>query len=194
MAWQAFCCQKESGCPKVTRQIGRYETEAAALSGLKHHLKNSSYHYMEEPIVIYDMEEFIMRDDNHVDTVATVAPGPSHTMPPPQPVPLMIASAKMPPPHNVLRMVAPTSSTDLSRRPVSPSRTGGARRTRSRSRTRDDLVHMPAEHYRTIMKCMERSEQALRAAARVAQAASATWTTEADSIATMRRSMVANVD
>ena len=118
---------------------------------------------------------------------------PSRAFPPPHsvpasakmpPPPLMIASAKPPPP------LAPTRSSDLARRPVSPTRTGNVRRTRSRSRTREELVHMPAEHFRTLMKCMERSEQALRAASRVGTAASFNWTTEADSIAAMRASMV----
>ena len=191
-SWQAFCSEKESGCPKVTRQIGRYDTEQAALQGLKHHLKNSNYHYMEEPIVIHNMGEFIAHDDN-VDMVATLTPGmPSSSVPRPPPAPP--APLRQQSPHNLLRIVAPTCKTDLARRPVSPTRTGGARRTRSRSRTRDGFVCMPVEHYNTITKSMERSEEALRAAARVAQAASATWTTEADSLRVMRNAMMANVD
>ena len=183
MAWQAFCCQKESGCPKVGRQIGKYDTEQAAIAVLKHHLVHSNYHYMEEPVVIQNMGEFIVQCE---DTSGTVVTAPASSSLPPRPPP-------PPAPVNLLRKVAPTYNTDLACRPVSPTRSKDASRQRSRSRPRiavpDDTIHMPGTHYRKIRTCLERSEHALRAAARVAQAASKSWTQEADAIVAMRTEM-----
>ena len=181
--WQAFCCQKESGCPKVGSQIGKYGTEQAAIAALKHHLVHSNYHYMEEPVVIHNMGEFIVRCE---DTSGTVDLSPASSSLPPRPPP-------PPAPVNLLRKVAPTCNTDLASRPVSPNRSKAASRQRSRSRPRtavhDDTVNMPRAHYWKMHACLERSEHALRAAARVAQAASKSWSQEADAIVAMRKEM-----
>ena len=44
--FQCFCPASDSGCPKVTRQIGKYDSLEVARAAQLHHLMHSSYHWM----------------------------------------------------------------------------------------------------------------------------------------------------
>ena len=183
--WQTWCPCKDSDCPKQTRQVGSWSSFDAAVAGLEHHLRSSTYHHLSEAdakemaaAAHYESHDMPSGDESEIGASSKLPPVPAR---PTQLIPKQLSATTI---ENVVKQTI-ASLTD--RRPQPPP----APRRRSRS-PHDQIERASAssscskQELIMIRDSLTRAATALRVASRMAASASIAFAAEGDAVVAAR--------